>query len=579
MSDHLPLVATSSARRPSDVSEHGTSRKKPRSRSMGLREQQHQHVLATIDQELKEAREAQLRASHRVAVLDEDWARARLAELQEARFLRTKRMQSAEFRASLRKRFQRAVRLVITRRHFLDSLNKELQEQTILGPQLPKLLQSQLVNLQHRLHELKYKSEDRTAAALRLQAWWRGTLMRRIVYILRTAYIIAKVRNQMTEAAVKVQRWYASTKARLKWKAKMQFRLHLRQQQEFFLEEHKIRVVVQLQRAVRARLARKRLAEAQMANLKLYNQWDFLEDETQQQPTAEHLDAILIDGWRPRGEDGSWLEDVRQKPPPKDRELEKIEEAGLIPFHWSVKTERMRHHIGGQQALQMQKQLRIGKPGSDEELLEDSADFVANFRQRSLSFQLEDEQPELLSIENNWNVYPTGLSHGFIKNLDPEVWPLKQSSKTKKVVEVPKKKKRYRPPPPPSNIEKRLNFREEKRQEAEVEAAKALAAEAVAHLQHPLLDGFLPNVPMNPSAPLGPPTGRPRPCRGAVIASDFRSRKSEVNMRYQDDDCSWSDATSFYTGGTRKRTGGFDEPLHFMSLAERYPNEQLAIGF
>eukprot|EP00434_Breviolum_minutum_P031084 symbB.v1.2.027495.t1/scaffold2824.1/size69421/2 len=126
---------------------------------------------------------------------------------------------------------------------------------------------------------------------------------------------------------------------------------------------------------------------------------------------------------------------------------------------------------------------------------------------------LEDE------LGGHWEIYPDGLSQGFLKSMTYDYHSLtkRPGQPPPSTANVPTKVKRSRPRSTktlevgPLLTQRRAERREQQQQEESAAMIKAENIKAVAHLQHPLLEGLLPNVPMHvkPSPPAAPP-GRPR---------------------------------------------------------------------
>ena len=99
---------------------------------------------------------------------------------------------------------------------------------------------------------------------------------------------------------------------------------------------------------------------------------------------------------------------VKASPPRKAREFEKLEQAGLVPFYGSSAQQLIRHRIGGPTALRMQKRLVLGM-GMLSEGQGDSGEEDDEVDDAEL------DHPSML-----WDVYPEGISAGFLDGLDCE---------------------------------------------------------------------------------------------------------------------------------------------------------------
>lgn len=547
-----------------------------RSRSLSARPpsaSRQQTVFDMIDEELAQLRPQLLEKGRRKKQLAEELEIAKAAEIQEKHNLENTRMSQEERRARLKARFRKAVKAWILRRRIVVAMNEDLAAEMAVGPLLPAQLRSQLEALQLNIHALKYQEVDRVRGSTKIQAWWRGILTRRSVVCLRISRYMWKLHELMTWASIKIQSWYKVISARRKWRGKIQMRMHLKKQREAEFEEQKMRVTIQLQRAIRARLARKRVLEEK----------DRMSKKTvvvgQEEPEAGAGDgkqsSKMVDTWKRRQE--GVVQATEDRPPPHDPELEKIRDAGLIPFYWNYASDTIRHRVGGTMALKIQRQLRVGVGANlampdVEDLLDDPLESDAGSSSatdagdgslsphrknhtRPILFTTQDDvDHEDSALGGNWNVYAEGLSQNFLKSLavmDQKDWrkkgQLQKPRRTKRLSSRP-------PPPPPRNTENRAKEREELERAAEDNRRRSVAAKAIAPLQHPLLDGMLPpNVPMHalqghlhPAPPADPPS-RPRP-RPHLATGGFgrpRSRDRGSSPECVEED-PWAKLTSFY---------------------------------
>lgn len=217
----------------------------------------------------------------------------------------------------------------------------------------------------------------------------------------------------------------------------------------------------------------------------------------------------------------------------EDEELEKLKRAGLVPFYWGSSNELVRHKIGGPGAAQMRHQVFSATLSHDGSSSDDGG--------------FAEGDP----LGGLWDVYPSGISPGFLANLDTDVWagrhaPSDQSKSQKRRRAAARRRGKTasgRPlcPAllPPSNAERRAQVREEARQAlaAEAERAKHVADEK----PHPLLV----NLPLQPKAP-------------SVSLTEVRvwgqwprrrptgSTQEEEDMMEDEEECSWGDATSSF---------------------------------
>ncbi|CAJ1371229.1 unnamed protein product [Effrenium voratum] len=448
---------------------------------------------------------------------------AREKERQERQRLEESRLTEQEKRAKLRARLQGAVKKVVREQRAMKAIATP-------SPDIKELegkLSEDLSGLRQQIHGLQYTQQDQERGATRIQTWWRTILAKRIARVLRISSTLWRLWQKMGRASVTIQRWFRAYVVRKMWHDTIEMILqrHRKSYQERL--DHQIQMVKILQRGVRVYLAKKHLTSSLAA------------------PQEEHRNAgssKYVDNWRP----ASALRRVRDGQPAEELELVKMKEAGLIPFY-SRTTSTIRHRIGGPLALKIQHQLGVGagahlnrepreperpdepgEPGEPGEP-EPEAGVKAETKQMLRPFLLKNQEEFAKEVlGGSWDIYPEGLSQGFLQG---ELPAAKKRPKAKR--------KRLTCTKPLEASPMRTEQRALLREQAELSAQRAEAMKAVSHLQHPLLEGLLPNVPMHvkPVPPAGPPTGRPRPSFGC---GSFR------------EDCSWADAKSFYEAGSRR---------------------------
>jgi len=463
---------------------------------------------------------------------------AQAAELQESKELNACRDEARARRDRLTARMQACVRGWLVRRQFVDVVNREFKNQVGLAAVLPDQLRDQLRHVQHSIHDLKYRRTDRRNAALRVQSWWRSIHARRIAMILRVAHRMHKLHMTMVNAAIKLQSRYRA------YSAYRRFYLPIRQRMEFTHAEHLKKMeqglvcVVRIQRAMRAKLARRKMCKAreQMRDLitsKVDADGGFLNLDGQSSQTSC---LGLVDQWAPLQAGSASgrviISEVSALPKP-DQELHKLENSGLTPFYGSSHQELLRHRIGGPAAVQVHQLM--------------SATYLAQTCGVGCNLQLlEDARfPDEL-----WNVYPEGVSHRFLEQLDEDAWAQRtvvqpcradrrSSSRRRggaggrnaRCTRVPSGKPAQSPP---NNAARRARARED------AHTTKPTAPDLAHHHiiefgqeLHPLLIGtpFLSSTPV-------PPPGAPPHKQCSLRVSRHRS----VNM-----DCtgSWEGATGF----------------------------------
>lgn len=477
---------------------------------------------------------------------------ARAAEQDAKRALELSRLTQQEKRRQLRKTLKSAVDKVIIEQRSMKALATPSPELHVLEAKLNEDLRG----LRRKIHGLKYSQEDQDQGAARIQSWWRCILAARVRRLLRISNSMWDLKNKVAKASLTIQRWYRASIVRVKWRAILDTAIMRRRKSLEARLEHQTKVVKVLQRAIRIYLAKKRLARKQEDGVELVEDRRF------------EGSSKYVDNWRPASERRD-LRDARDGLPAEDLELTKMKDAGLIPFY-SRTSNTIRHRIGGPFALKIQVQLGVGlgrpdpapeSPDQPQEAIEAAAADLPLRPARPVpsgatkaavtKSLLSDSHSDPLdplgdSLGGNWEIYPQGLSQGFLESLTYDYNKIAPTSPVPRKPSPRKARRRPARPRPctkpveagPLLTQRRAEQREQQQQEETAAMIKAEAIKAVAHLQHPLLEGLLPNVPMhvNPAPPSAPLSGRPRPSFGC---GSFRR-----------EDCSWSDATSFY--GSRR---------------------------
>lgn len=325
------------------------------------------------------------------------------------------------------------------------------------------------------------------------------------------------------KAAIKLQSWYRAHITRMAFRVQILLKLGMIRKRQMEEVELMLNSVTRIQCAFRAKLARQKVMQVR-ADDERRALTDVQEGET---------DTFLIDTWHPRSA-AAGIEFQRPRP---DRELEKLEEAGLVPFYGSSSQQLVRHRIGGPSALKSLRLLGLG--ASPHEVSQE-----------------EVEEEDFEAPGKLWDVYPEGISASFLEKLDTDAWPWERPGRTRgrgsKRVSA---KRRFvlglgtAPRAstsfaqlPPSHAERRASQRKSLRDAAASEADAAGEATVKAEL-HPLLMGGapLPPEPQRPQPPTAPPPrGRPRG-HAARYAGSLREVRGEAA-----EDASWGGVTSFY---------------------------------
>lgn len=484
---------------------------------------------------------AEQKERHAAAVVELKAARAEEAERKIA--LERCRSEDNRRRVAVVARLQGCVRGWLVRRKFVGVLTIEVQAAGTVVAQLPDQLRENLVAMQHSVHDTAYKDEHRLRAAIRLQSWWRGIQFRRVYHIVWVATRIRRLHEMMEDAATKIQAWFRCFWTKFRYSS--QIHNNMLRRHKLMLEEMEmgLLVVIKLQRNVRARLARKRLQEARekLEAAGIAAAWDSLAVQDAE-PEDPQESILAIDNWRPRGPGGA-APHVLDRPPRRDAELEKLEDAGLVPFYWSSAHERVRHTIGGQASLKMQRQLGLigeGNAGTaDEE--EDGLALVP---------RAGSEPEAAASVGQLWDVYPEGLSKGFLDELDQDAWPWKRAgrgrSHKRSKEKQPGAKKPAGPkklalaPPPPVHTEERAQVRAEMREAAEA-ARKQAEFEAQCEELHPLLSiDNAPALVLSGVLAAAPAAAAPSSCMYPAQRS-----KDGPSATEEDEEPSWGFATTF----------------------------------
>lgn len=374
-------------------------------------------VVAMIDEELAVARPSLENQSLTVVKLNEDLKNAQKNELREARDRKMNNAERLARRQKVTSRLQASVRGWLVRKRVIEALDHRAGHNLAMAAMLPGQLKSNLRQLQHGTHDLLYREEDRVAGAVKLQAWWRGIVARRVVKVMRVSQIMQGIVSQMAAAATLVQARYRGATMYRKWRSEIRHRIELTRQQQFREMEVGMRCIIQIQRGVRSKQARKRLEEARAklaaASLEMLERGSPIPSGAT--GAEEDEERTFIDTWRPVGAPGSdpagcgcagvILRDL----PRHDWEVEKQEQANLVPFYGATREQGLRHQIGGHSAAMMQRQMATSGLGDEESGNFDDVGSVGAVG--ALHRMLGD----------TWEIYPSGLTPGFLPGLDCDV--------------------------------------------------------------------------------------------------------------------------------------------------------------
>lgn len=438
-------------------------------------------VLADYDEQLAKLHSKFAEVSSNRMRLVKQLEEARHHEAQEVRWRRQQNERIIYWRhMKYSIRLQAAIRGWLQRVRFKKFLLLEAASRKALITS-PILLQMQLRDLRHTLHDLVNTMEDKTKMAVRIQAWWRMLLMSRTARVLKLFAEVRLLCNRMQAAGRQIQSWFRGCMVRGLYRAKivsMVEKTRALKRAEWF---RKLLLIVKIQRTVRAYFARKRIS---------------------QRITERDGMNAEIDTWRPSNRTALITA------LPHDHELEKMTEAGLVPFYRTSATDVVRHRIGGPATRKQD----IG--GCSE------------------------------SWGEVWNFYPDGISAGFLENLDKDVWP-KQTQK-KAVRKRKKKCHSFIPTPPlpaPSNTERRAEAREARR----IASTTPQPAEAADVTLHPLLV----NAP-------------------SIVLPTVPNQERRV-LAAEDEDGSWENSFGFYGSPAHRSKLGSKRRSHPTALGAATP--------
>jgi len=409
------------------------------------------------------------------------------------------------------RKLQRFMRGRLMRRLFISSAEHEQMDHINYLTAEPDRLKDQLQQLQHTVHDLVFTPKDCEVAVIKIQSWWRKCLAKRVSQLMIVTLRLRDLCRCVVTAATMIQSAYRRYCCHCRFHAQIHVAMELSRQKQRLEAQRGLKAIRGIQKAFRACIARKR---AQRRRVEL----GFLEDLH-----ALKMECASASNSMPLDPTKSPLLSDRGGPPRTHREIEKLQAAGLVPFYWSTKSEKIRHRIGGPAALKIQKLtmsvIDSNEPGS---LIGGDIDLLGEL----------------------WDMYPEGVSTGFTDGLDEDVWPVDAAGRRSKFRSnkrrVARSARRSNPShlfaAPPSNTEWRANKRLQARDVAQRAIQGELDTEADltdACEPHPLLANAPCILPRPP-----PPEGarRPRP-----------QSYTRVPKNHDDDqDGCWDNADSFY---------------------------------
>lgn len=405
-------------------------------------------------------------------------------------------------------KLQRFFRGWRVRKMFISSAEHEHQDHVTHLAAEPDRLKDQLQQLQHSVHDMVFTTTDRELSAIRIQAIWRKCLAKRVVHIMIVNLRLRDLCRCIVTAATMIQSAYRRYVCHVRFHTQIRVAMELSRQKQRQEAQRGLKAIRGLQKAFRSCLARRR-AQRRRQELGMATELRALR--------AEHG---LANNYMPIDANKSPLLSDRDGPPRTHREIEKLEDAGLIPFYWSTKSEKMRHKIGGPAALKIQK-LTLSVIENNE-IIDGEIDLIGEL----------------------WDMYPEGVSTGFANELDSDVWPLevrqKRAKRQDRKQRTARAAQRSTAPnffmPPPSNTE----WRATRRLEAQNASQRANPGDSENNdgtkdddEAHPLLA----NVPCH--LPRPPPQAAQRALRPHSQTRAPKTHNDEA-------DGSWANATSFY---------------------------------
>merc|ERR1711924_47107 len=228
--------------------------------------------------------------------LKEKYKVTRKLEEQEAYDQQVNEAVKAKRRLQLASRMQACIRGWLTRKRIVQAMDNRIEFSAWLN-KLPELLQSQLSELQHEVHDLLYDQEDKESSATKIQGWWRCILAQRAMAIIRCNEALGALFHQMNSAAIVIQAWYRGQATKACLRNKIQAKLREAGEEKMKEMQWGLKCVIHIQRRIRekqARTAMRILAQKSVKDLTL----PFTTVHDTQ--AGEDENEILVDTWRPQ---------------------------------------------------------------------------------------------------------------------------------------------------------------------------------------------------------------------------------------------------------------------------------------
>eukprot|EP00927_Polykrikos_kofoidii_P046648 TRINITY_DN40814_c0_g1_i1.p1 TRINITY_DN40814_c0_g1~~TRINITY_DN40814_c0_g1_i1.p1 ORF type:complete len:592 (+),score=72.08 TRINITY_DN40814_c0_g1_i1:161-1936(+) len=351
--------------------------------------------VADIDAELSLLRPFLQECHDRCRQTKEDIKQARSTEIQERNNLWKRQVEMDKRLVQLVVRIQRTFRGMRARRMLMKTLQLDQAKLASWASSLPKQLATHLHDMRITVHCLRYRPIHCQIAAEKIRDWWRVILLRRGAVVLKIASWLHHTHSKLSASAVKVQCRIRSRITRRKFLATLHAKMRETRQQQLQEMIQGNRYVVFIQRAMRAKLSQRRIEDARL-EIGLPKGFAVIavEDKEAEVPVA----PSYIDTWSPTCARGRRL--LSKSVPPRDVALTDLEVAGCRPFNLVAANQSMRHRIGG------------------------AANAVPSMTDFALATVVDTSAlEEWASSQNPWEVYPSGTSAGFAKNLDVDAWP------------------------------------------------------------------------------------------------------------------------------------------------------------
>lgn len=467
-----------------------------------------------IDEEINKLREKLEVQTRKTQEIKDGLAMARCTEFKVKREASEKMVECTK-RSVCANKIQTAMRTFLSCRKFAVRWKEYMETKQVETV----TLQDQLQALQHKMHDLVFRATNQSQVVVLLQSWWRMILGKRVAHMMLVNSKMRYIQRVLLLSIFRIQRWYRATLQRRTFMHRIRTMMSISRQRAKHEMECKIMAVTRLQRGLRRYIALKRVQQRKTRFLAPSSRGRDDRDTVFHSSLGESDRQGWLGGSR-RGGGSS------PRARAKDRELEKLEDAGLAPFYWASSNQRVRHKIGGPKALKLLGARPDGEPP------------IAVAGVGALGGQGE-----------LWDVYPEGISPGFTEGLDDDLWPAdgpcrRQPAPGRRRAGSKRARRRcHKPPPPtkpvphciPQNSIKRASAREERRQStepAELVEGEAGGDDARGDLTHPLLCWDSP-YPINAPSP------------GAEERVE-RPAKRAQGARPTSDDEGWGGFTGFY---------------------------------